>query len=266
MTNATDAGGLFRAGKLDEAVAAATDAVRRAATDLGPRLLLCELLLFQGRLDRVDTLLDAASTLDPSVAVGVAEFRQLLRAEIARRQMMTDGRVPEFLGEPTVAQRAALAALVALRTGDAEAAAAAVAEAEAARPHPAGRMAEAAYDDLRDGDDLLGGSLEVLTTTGRYFWVPMERIVSMQPHPPARPRDLFWRRATLAVADGPTGEVYLPVLYDHTPADADDQLRLGRATDWVELPGGVIRGVGQKLLLVGEEGVPLLQLAALEAA
>lgn len=91
MTNGTDAGSLFKAGKLDEAVAAANDAVRKAPTDLGPRLLLCELLLFQGRLDRVDTLLDAASTIDPSTAVGVAEFRQLLRAEIARRELMTQG-------------------------------------------------------------------------------------------------------------------------------------------------------------------------------
>ena len=94
------------------AVTAANDAVRRAPTDLGPRLLLAELLLFQGRFDRIDTLLDAAAQLEPAAAVGVAEFRQLLRAEIWRRQMLTEGRVPEALGEPTKAQRAALAAVV----------------------------------------------------------------------------------------------------------------------------------------------------------
>ncbi len=265
MTNGTDAGGLFKAGKLDEAVAAANDAVRKAPTDLGPRLLLCELLLFQGRLDRIDTLLDAASTIDPSTAVGVAEFRQLLRAEIARRELMTEGRVPEFLGEPTASQRASLAAIVALRAGDVPSAVAAVADAEAARPHPAGLMGEDAYDDLRDADDILCGSLEVLTTTGKYFWIPLERVVSLQPHPPQRPRDLFWRRVTLVVADGPTGEVYLPVVYD-TPADSDMACRLGRATDWIETTDGLVRGIGQKLLLVGEEGVPLLQLGALEVA
>jgi type VI secretion system protein ImpE len=264
VTNGTDAGALFKAGQLDQSVAAATEAVRKAPTDLGPRLLLCELLLFQGRLDRIDTLLDAASTLDPSTGVGVAEFRQLLRGEIARRQLMTEARVPDFLGEPTASQRAALAALVALRVGDIPAALAAVAEAEAARPHPVGQMGDAAYDDLRDADDILCGSLEVLTTTGKYFWVPFERVMSMQPHPPQRPRDLFWRRATLAVADGPTGEVYLPALYD-TPDTADTACRLGRATDWVEVADGLVRGVGQKVLIVGEEGVPLLQLGALES-
>ena len=262
---AQDAGELFKAGKLDAAVAAANDAVRKAPTDLGPRLLLAELLLFQGRLDRIDTLLDAAAQLEPAAAVGVAEFRQLLRAEIWRRQMLTEGRVPEALGEPTKAQRAALAAVVALREGNTDEAAAQLAQAEADRPHPAGTMNGEAFDDMRDADDLLGGSLEVLSTTGKYFWVPFERIVSMQPHPPQRPRDLFWRRATLQVKDGPTGEIYLPALYD-TPADADDQLRLGRATDWIEGPGGIVRGVGQKIVIVGEEGVPLLQLGAVEEA
>ena len=265
MTNGTDAGLLFKAGRLEEAVAAATDTVRKTPTDVGPRLLLCELLLFQGRLDRVDTLLDAASTLDPATGIGVAEFRQLLRAEIARRELMSEGRVPEFLGEPNRSQRAALAAIVALRAGDQPGAAAAAAEAEAARSHPTGRMAGVAYDDLRDADDILCGSLEVLTTTGKYFWVPLARVVSLQPHPPQRPRDLFWRRATLVVADGPTGEVYLPALYD-TPAEADVQCRLGRATDWIEMQEGLVRGLGQKLIVVGEEGVPLLQLGPLEAA
>ena len=88
MTTGSDAGALFRAGRLDEAVAAATDAVRKAPADLGPRLLLAELLLFQGSLERIDTLLDAAASLDPSAGIGVAEFRQLLRAEIARRQLL----------------------------------------------------------------------------------------------------------------------------------------------------------------------------------
>ena len=69
-------------------------------------------------------VLDAAAAVDPSAAMVIAEFRQLLRAEMARRQFWRDGRVPEFLGEPTEMQQALLAAIVALRAGDAVAAAA----------------------------------------------------------------------------------------------------------------------------------------------
>src|SRR5271165_6486395 len=87
------AASLFHAGKLNEAVAAAQAALRRSPTDLGARVLLCELLAFAGNLERADVVLDAASTIDPSTAMVVAEFRQLIRADMARRQLFRDGRV-----------------------------------------------------------------------------------------------------------------------------------------------------------------------------
>ena len=93
-------------------------AVRKAPTDIGARVLLAELLAFSGNIERADVVLDACAELDPSAAMAVAEFRQLLRGELARRQLFSDGRVPEFLGEPTAAQRLSLAAIVALRNGD----------------------------------------------------------------------------------------------------------------------------------------------------
>jgi type VI secretion system protein ImpE len=70
----------------------------------------------------------------------------LLRAEIARRQYSRDGRVPEFLGEPTEALRAALAAGVALRAGEAEEAMRHAAEAEAVRPRASGYRDTAGCD------------------------------------------------------------------------------------------------------------------------
>src|SRR5205085_9991552 len=111
-------GALFREGKLMPAIEAANAAVRKNPADLGSRILLAELLLFTGNVERADVILDAAAQADPTALIAVAEFRQLLRAEIARRQHSREGRVPEFLGEPTEALRAALAAQIALRAGD----------------------------------------------------------------------------------------------------------------------------------------------------
>src|SRR5947207_1510550 len=93
------ASSLFRARQLGPAIAAANAEVRRTPGDLGARVLLAELLLFAGTIERADTILDAAATADPTAAVVVAEFRQLLRAETARRQLARDGRVPEFLDD-----------------------------------------------------------------------------------------------------------------------------------------------------------------------
>ena len=271
MSQATQpdaAGRLFREGRLSDAVDAANAAVRKAPTEIGARVLLAELLVFAGNLERADVILDACIDMDPTAAVVVAEFRQLLRAEIARRQLFRDGRVPEFLGEPTATQRAALAALVALRAGDSAEAGRLAAAAEAGRAHPSGSMEDRAFDDLRDGDDLLAGSFEVLTTTGKYFWIPAERVAGLEFHPPKRPRDLFWRRASMQVADGPDGEVYLPAIYapaiDAGAEPPSAEQRLGRATDWHRLgEAGPVCGVGARTFLMGEDAVTLLEMTTL---
>jgi type VI secretion system protein ImpE len=256
------AAALFRAGNLSEAIVAAQTALRKAPTDLGARILLAELLAFAGNLERADVILDAASTIDPSSAVVIAEFRQLVRADMARRQLFRDGRVPEFLGQPTDTQSLQLAALVSLRAGDLAEAAQQAAAAEAMRPHTPGTHNGTAFDDLRDADDLLAGSVEVLTTTGKYYWIPTERLLSVTLHPPKRPRDLLWRRASMSVDQGPDGDVYIPVVYagDDTMTDAQ---RLGRETDWHHPSDGPVRGLGQRVFLLGEDDVAIMELGTL---
>ena len=273
MPEAQDnAGALFRACRLGDAIAAANAEVRRRPTDLGARVLLAELLLFDGNLERADVLLDAAAQADPTAAVVAAEFRQLLRAEIARRQMSREGRVPEFLGEPTAALRAALAAQVALRAGDMAEAARQAAEIETLRPRAPGVAkrgdgdGDLAFDDFRDVDDLCAGFFEVLTTTGKYFWVPTERVASIAFHPPRRPRDLAWRRATISVKDGPDGEVYVPAIYDCPRPGLADEYRLGRSTDWIEEAGAPVRGIGQRVFLAGDEALGIMELGELRFA
>jgi type VI secretion system protein ImpE len=253
------ASALFHTGELDAAIATAQTALRKAPTDINARVLLGELLAFAGNLERADVVLDAASVIDPSTAMVVAEFRQLIRADMARRQLFRDGRVPEFLADPTETQRLQLAALVALRAGDLAEAKRQTEAAEAARPLAPGKHGDTAFDDMRDADDLLAGSFEVLTTTGKYFWIPTERVQTLEFHPPKRPRDLLWRRASMSVAHGPDGEVYLPAIYA-VDEHMTDALRLGRETDWRETEGGPVRGIGQRLFIVGEEAVPMMEL------
>lgn len=263
MNEVTTPGALFQAGRLDDAIAAANAAVRAAPAEAGPRMLLAEFLLFAGNAQRADTLLDALTTMEPSVAVPVAAFRQLLRAEEARRQVWTEGRVPEFLGTPPAHVMRLLEALVALRSGDAAEAERLAQEAEAARPPSSGTLDGAAFDDFRDADDLCAGVFEVLTTTGKYFWIPTERIIEAHFHKPERPRDLFWRRVTMSVRDGPDGDVFIPALYVAPGPGQADPIRLGRATEWTGGDGSPVRGLGQRMFLVGEEGRTVMELGEL---
>jgi type VI secretion system protein ImpE len=258
----TQAGALFREGKLADAIEAASAAVKEAPANAGARFLLAELLLFEDNFERAETMLDAAQTIDPDAALMAAEFRQLLRAAVDRRQVAHDGRVPDFVGgSPTPSQQCLLRALVQWRSGDRLAAAKAVEEAEAARPSVSGTTNGAAFMDFRDVDDLVSGNFEVLTTTGKYFWIPIERVGSMEFHAPKRPRDLFWRRCSMVVREGPEGDVYLPALYEADAACSVD-LRLGRATEWTG--PAPFRGSGQRVFLMGEEGMPIQELGTIE--
>src|SRR5271168_354881 len=63
------AGELFHAGQLTAAIEAANAAVRNNPADFTKRLLLAELLVFAGNLQRADVILDAAARADPTTAV-----------------------------------------------------------------------------------------------------------------------------------------------------------------------------------------------------
>jgi type VI secretion system protein ImpE len=253
----------FEAGRLKEAIAAANEEVRQHPTDAGRRLFLSELLLFTGDWDRADVHLDAMEHQNPQGAMGVKLLRQLVRAEQARQQCFTEGRLPEFLDQPSPWLRQHLEASVLIREGQPAEAARLLNEAEAARPRVAGACDGQHFDDFRDIDDLTGGFFEVLTSTGKYFWIPAERVEIIEFRPPRRAHELLWRRAHMIVHDGPDGEVYLPALYPGATAEADNRLRLGRLTEWRGGDGAPIRGVGQRTFVVGDDDKTILEIQTL---
>ena len=254
---------LYQSGDLAGAIAAASDEVKRKPAEIALRGFLGELLCFAGQWDRADRQLDVVGEQDPQAMLGVALFRQLIRAEQARQQFYTEGRLPEFLGPPSPALRLHLEAAVRLRAGEMAAAAALLAEAEAGRATLRGTCNGRAFDELRDLDDLSASFFEVLTSTGKYYWIPMEQVESVQFRAPQRPRDLLWRRALMSVHGGPDGEVFLPVLYAGSSGDLDEAIRLGRSTEWRGGDGAPVHGAGQRTFLVGGGAVAILELSEL---
>lgn len=255
---------LYAQGKLGEAIAAMNDEVRRNPTDTDRRGFLIELLLVGGELERADKQLESIERMDAAAQMGVALGRQLTRAEQWRQQFWTEGRAPEFLKRPDESTRALLEAAVRARTeGPAEAAQVLAAREELRRP-VSGTCDGEAFEDFRDLDDLTADVFEVLTSNGKYYWIPTSEIESIEFHEPQRPRDLLWRRARMIVRDGPDGEVFLPAIYAPTPSgeqEGDDALRLGRATDWYGVEP--VRGRGQRTVLVDEEDRTILSLREL---
>lgn len=254
---------LFHQGKLTEAIAAVTDDVRQRPTDTARRLLLAELLCFTGDLERADKHLDAIGHQDAKSLTWVQLFRHLIRGEQDRQSYFSVGHVPEFIGLPEPAERRLMEAAIRVREGALGEAAEILDQAEAERIKPAGTANEKTFDDFRDLDDLTPSILEVITSGGKYYWIPFSRIESIEFTEPERPKDLLWRRARLIVADGPDGEVYIPVMYPGSAADPDDTVRLGRTTDWKGGEGTPIRGLGQRTFLVGEDAIPIMELESI---
>src|SRR5260370_28496911 len=92
-------------GRLAEAVAAATSAVKANPASPGDRFLLAELLILEDSLERADLQLKLATDHAPPDALAIAQTRRLLRAAEARRAWHRDSAVPEFIDGPTERQR-----------------------------------------------------------------------------------------------------------------------------------------------------------------
>jgi type VI secretion system protein ImpE len=254
---------LYHAGQLKQAVTAALSEVQKKPADMNVRGFLCELLCLAGDLERADKHLEVIAQQDPKLAVNVALLRQLVRAETARQQFFSEGRVPEFLDEPTPILKEHLRASVALREGRGDEAARILAEIADTAPPVSGTCDEKPFDIFVDEDDLTARFFEVLTSTGKYYWVPFERVESIDFRAPERPRDLLWRRALMVCRGGPDGEVYLPAIYCGTSTADDDGLRLGRSTIWQGGGGAPVRGLGQRMFLVGDDERPILEIKQL---
>lgn len=256
----SDPSELFDAGDLAGAIDAAVQLVKKYPTDVGRRGFLCELLCFAGQWERADNQLELIVRQDAESMMGAGLIRQLIRAETARQQCFQEGRLPEFLGEVTPLLRRHLEASIAVRDGDLPLAARLLTEAEQQRVPLHGTCNGQAFDDWRDLDDLCAPLFEILTTTGKYYWVPFELIQSIEFRAPRQARDLLWRSAHIVPTQGPEGEVFLPALYPNTAAASSDRLKLGHMTQWLDEAGGPTRGVGQRMFLVGSEDKSILEL------
>ncbi len=254
---------LYQQARLDEAIDAALQRVKSAPTDIDDRMVLCDLLCLGNQLERADRQLDVAAQQQPGLAAGIGLYRQLIRAAIARQDFFQSGRVPEFMVDVSEVLKLHLRASIALREGTVSEAGDLLRHAEQLRAPAPGQCDDRPFEDVRDLDDLTGPLLEVLTSTGKYYWVGWERIEQLEFRPPRYLRDLLWRQAEMVIRGGPEALVYVPVLYFGSHDSQDAEVRVGRKTDWLESPGGPTRGVGQRMLLVGDEERPILSIGRL---
>lgn len=228
---------LYRAGRIDAAVELLGVELRDHPTDLRRRTFLFELLCFSGNWSRAERQLDVLAHGGKDAEQGALLYRSALHAERLRQEMFETRAFP---------------------TGPA--------------PRPvSGTLNGKPFESLTDADPRIGARLE-LFAAGQYMWLPFEHIASIRVQEPRRLRDLLW--ATAIVQPGEQfralelGEVLVPVLAPLTFRAEEDAVRLGRVTNWRALEDegrdGEFAPVGQKLFLVDDEEVSLLEIRELE--
>jgi type VI secretion system protein ImpE len=211
---------------LDPAIEALGAELRSNPTDVQRRTFLFELLVFAGQYDRAEKQLDVLARDGPDAELAVLPYRAALQGERIREHMIATGDFPT----------------------------------DAAPAPEGGTINGRPFSSIEDADPRVGARLEVMAG-GRYMWIPFAYLEAVQVEAPKMLRDLRWALARVTtgakVREMELGEVLLPALSPVAWRLEDPDLRLGRATDWEELPDGSFAPVGQKMLRVDGELVAL---------
>ncbi|NSX53734.1 type VI secretion system accessory protein TagJ [Parasulfitobacter algicola] len=240
---------------LDAAITAVSADVKANPGKAEPRIVLADLCVCDGDLDKADTHLKMASRLSPDVATSLAAYRNHLRGMFARGRWYDEAAIPDFPQGPTERDKLAIKVNLALRDGDGDTARAAIDELDALRGEQPVFWNDAPAADFRDLDDRLPHAIEALTTGGSYLWVDFTLIQSLEFAEVSRPRDLALRRARMTLMDGASAEVLIPATYH---GSSTIEQKMGRETDWVEAPGTLMIGRGQRSFLVGDEAQTIM--------
>lgn len=254
-----DASDLLKAGRLQEARAALIEAVKTRPSDIGRRTGLFQVLAYLGEWDKARRHLETIAAQDASRTVGVQMYLNIIQAELERCEVFEKQSQPSFLPGAPAYHNHYLLAREALHKQDVKTAAAAFDRIDGMRPAISGTLNGQPFTGFKDTDALLAYYLEAFVHE-RYVWIPFEMIRELIVPEPGDFLDLLWSSAQLTLWDGMTLNCYLPVLYPNTSAHSDDQMKLGRLTDWKDLGRDLFSAVGQHVYQTQESEVALLEI------
>jgi type VI secretion system protein ImpE len=251
---------LLAEGRLPDAVAEVTTALRTRPADAALRVSLFELLALQGEWDRALKHLDVLATAeaDTGTMLALQVYRDLVAAERQREEVFAGRALPKFVHEPPAYLQAYVLLVHEFATAPAEAAAR-IGTAEEATPALAGSRSGAAFDRFRDSDDRIAPVLE-LFHGGSYAWLPLDSVQTIDVTPPKRLRDLIWVHATITTADETIDNAFVPGFYAGSARAADMTVRAGHRTDFTVHDDRLVTALGPRVFLVDDDEIPLVQL------
>jgi type VI secretion system protein ImpE len=232
-----DAEQLFKAGKLREAISALNAQLRSNPADQRNRTFLFELLCFAGEYDRAEQQLAILGQEGREESMsGTLLYKAAIKAEKTRQEMFERRAFPQPLLDE-------------------------------AGTTVSGKLNGKEFAMLSDADPRIGEKLEVFAA-GYYIWLSFHDITSVRVTRPKRLRDLLWIPAEVvmvaAFRSRDLDEIMIPAMAPLSWQHPDEEVRLGRISEWCEDEAGEVAPYGLKCILVDGEEMPIVEIRELE--
>lgn len=254
-----DAKDLIKAGRLSEARRQLTEEVKASPADLGKRTLLFQVLAFCGEWEKAENHLDAITIQDAKRETGVQVYKNLVRAEKDRMEVLKRTRRPSFLPETPPYAEMYFVAQEKVAGQKFEEARSLFDQMEDGRPVVSGNLDGKAFSGIEDTDTFFCFFLEAIVFD-RYVWIPFESVKELSVPSPRTLFDLIWIQSRLITWEGVALNCYLPILYPDSSSHEDERIKLGRMTDWIPLGEAFAKGAGQHVYQIGDEEKGLLDI------
>ncbi|MFZ2148852.1 MAG: type VI secretion system accessory protein TagJ [Sedimentisphaerales bacterium] len=254
---------LLQAGQLTEALAVLEDQIRSNPANAKLRVFLFQLLSVLGDWERALTQLNVSAELDPMNLLMAQVCRAALNCEALRAEIFAGKRSPLVFGEPAewigwLVQANQMAA-----EGKYRASQKLRERAFDTAPATAGSIDNQQFQWISDADSRLGPILEAIFD-GKYYWVPFTAIKRIQIEPPADLRDVVWLPTHFTWLNSGETTGLIPTRYSGSEASEDNPILLSRKTEWIEKPGGLYLGLGQRMFATDKDEFSLLQIRQID--
>ncbi|MHC4213636.1 MAG: type VI secretion system accessory protein TagJ [Planctomycetota bacterium] len=254
---------LLHASKLQEALAALEDEVRKDPASAKLRVFLFQLLSVLGDWERALSQLNVAAELDATNLLMAQVCRAALVCEAFRQDVFSGKRAALVFGEPEEWVGLLVQANQMIAEGKFEASKQLRESAFESAPAVEGTIDGKSFQWICDADSRLGPVLEAIID-GKYYWVPFTAIKRVQIEAPVDLRDMVWAPARFTWVNGGEVVALIPTRYPGSEVSEDNSIRLARKTDWLEEPGETYIGLGQRVLATDKEEFGLLEIREIE--
>jgi type VI secretion system protein ImpE len=221
------------------------------------RIFLFQLLSVRGDWQRALEQLTLAAQLDPKALLMAQTYREALRCEALRSQVLAGRTSPMVIGEPEPWLGLLVESLLRAGRGDLAASSELRAQAFEQAAPSTGAIDGERFEWIADADVRFGPVLEAMLNGG-YYWIPFARLQKVVLTPPEDLRDLVWAPAHLQFVNGGETAALIPARYPGSESAEDGALQMARRTDWSDVGPDLRFGLGQRLLATDVGEYPLL--------